>query len=151
MRIQQIDDNQLNTKSDYNGINMSKVEPIDEDQEQDYHDIENNASEPMHEKDECSDENGNLDDMDRDTIDNKLNLGSLNDIKTDVNDNDENVNTIKKHEHSKECIEPNETNLIDQENNIDQVDNKLGRFNDKINLLRLSIVHFPIEKKPFFL
>lgn len=133
---------------------MSKVEPIDEDQEQDYHDIENSASVPMHEKDECSDENGNLDDMDRDTIDNKLNLGSLNDIKTDVNDNDENndenVNAIKKHENSKECIEPNETNLIDQENNIDQVDNKLGRFNDKIHLLRLSIVHFPNEKKKLF-
>lgn len=66
---------------------MNKVEPVDIDNE--YNDTDAVMSEPMNEKDECSDENGNFDDIDRDSADTKMHLANLNEIKTDINDNDE--------------------------------------------------------------
>lgn len=122
------DDNQLSAKSEFNGINMSKMEPIDDEHE--YPDHDRDASD-LHEKDEDASENehdGNMDAAsDRDLIENKPNLGSLNDISPNIaNDNENNATTdngipIKKrcnqsNHDDEDDDDENQTNLTENEN-----------------------------------
>lgn len=110
---------------------MNKIEPLDMDTEyNDTHDA--SMSEPMHEKDECSDENGNFDDMDRDPADTKMHLAGLGDIKADHSENDDAADGKSQAYGSRErddgddrCLESHETNLLGR-TAIDQIDTKPG-------------------------
>lgn len=125
---------------------MNKVEPADIDNE--YNDIDAAMSEPMHDKDECSDENGNFDDIDRDSADTKMHLGGLNEIKTDINDNDEtadgksNVYGGRKRDGNEErCLESHDTNLLSRNGGtVEQSDSN-----------KLSELKFLLSRKSFLL
>lgn len=125
----EIDDNQINAKSDFNGTNMSKVEPIDEDQ--DYHDAESRSEAAINFKDDDgSMENGNIDDTDKEAIDSKpVILGSLNSITTNVDSGDttnaNNVGTKRRDSNDDTCATgDNDTNL--NETDANDSDSKLG-------------------------
>ncbi|XP_031629938.1 alpha-protein kinase 1-like isoform X3 [Contarinia nasturtii] len=128
-----LNDNQINAKVDFNGTNMSKVEPIDEDQ--DYHDVETRSEAAINYKDDDgSIENGNIDDTDKEAIDSKpIILGSLNSISTNVDSGDAanaNVNVGKKRRDSNDDIcatGENDTNLNETDaNDRDDSDSKLA-------------------------
>lgn len=123
------DDSQINAKSDFNGTSMSKIEPIDE--EQDYHDAETTSEAAANYKDDDgSIDNDHLDDTDKEAIDSKPNLGSLNSIS--VNDDGDkpnaNVNVEKQRRNSEETCTAtaNHTNLNENEADRDDIDSKLG-------------------------
>lgn len=87
-------------------------------------------SEPMHEKDECSDENGNFDEMDRDPADTKMHLAGLNEIKADRSDNDDATDgkphvygNRERDDSDERGLESHETNLLSR-TAIDQIDSK---------------------------
>lgn len=117
---------------------MSKIEPIDEDQ--DYPDAETIDETAANYKDYKDDggsiENGNIDDDgDKEAIDSKPILGSLNNIAANVDDDDDddktNANVDKKHRNSNDdtCnASANDTNLNETDaNDRDDIDSKLGR------------------------
>lgn len=122
-----LDDNQINAKSDFNGT-MNKIEPIDEDQ--DFHDAETTSeTAAIYKDDDGSIDNGNIDDVDKEVIDSKPNLGSLNNIAGNADDDkaNENVNLDKKRIDND--VIANDTNLNETEaNDRDGGDSKLGIF-----------------------
>lgn len=126
------DDSQINAKSDFNGT-MSKIEPIDEDQ--DYQDAEI-TSEPTHYKDDDgSIENGNIDDTDKEAIDSKPILGSLTNISANIDGDtaNANVNVDKQRRNSDDTgnTSANDTNLNETDaNDRDDIDSKLGKIRD---------------------
>lgn len=125
------DDNQINAKGDFNGSSMSKIEPIDEDQ--DYHDGETGSDAAANYKDDDgSIENGNIDDADKEAIDSKPILGSLNNISATVDGDNENANvTVEKKRRDSENANnaiANDTNLNESEaNDRGDIDSKLGK------------------------
>lgn len=127
-----LDDNQINAKGDFNGTSMSKIEPIDEDQ--DYHDAEITSEAANYKDDDGSIENGNIDDADKETIDSKPILGSLNNVSAII-DGDKvnangNVNVDKKRRTSDDTCNAtaDDTNLNDTDaNDRDDNDSKLGK------------------------
>lgn len=115
---------------------MSKIEPIDEDQE--YPDAETTSETAANYKDYKDDgngsiENGNIDDDDgeKEAIDSKPILGSLNDISTNVDGAKANANVDKQRRDSDDtcnAIGANDTNLSETDaNDRDDIDNKLGK------------------------
>lgn len=129
------DDSQINAKSDFNGTTMSKIEPIDEDQ--DYQDGEI-TSEPTHYKDDDeSIMNGNIDDTDKEAIDSKPILGSLTNISANI-DGDKtnaNLNVDKQRRNSDDTgnTSANDTNLNETDaDDRDDIDSKLGKTNSQI-------------------
>lgn len=107
---------------------MSKVEPIDE--EQDYHDAETTSEAAAHYKDDDgSMENDHLDDNDKEAIDSKPILGSLNNLTGNDDADKANANVDKKQRRNSEDAAndaANNTNLNETEAN--DIDNKLGNF-----------------------
>lgn len=112
---------------------MSKIEPIDEDQ--DYHDAEIISEAANYKDDDGSIENGNIDDADKETIDSKPILGSLNDVSANIDGDKANANgngNVDKQRRTSDdtCnAAADDTNLNDTDAN-DRVDNdsKLGKF-----------------------
>lgn len=103
---------------------MNKIEPIDEDQ--DYHDAESTSEAAAHYKDDDgSIENGNMDDTDKETIESKPNLSSLN---IGGADGDKGiVHLEKKRRESDEACNANDSNLNETEaNDRDDIDSKLA-------------------------
>ncbi|XP_055313466.1 putative uncharacterized protein DDB_G0279653 isoform X2 [Sitodiplosis mosellana] len=128
-----LNDNQINAKGDFNGGSMSKIEPIDEDQ--DYPDAETTSETAANYKDYKDDggsiENGNIDDDDdKEAIDSKPILGSLNDISTNVDGDKVNANVDKQCRGSDDdtCnAGANDTNLNETDaNDRDDIDRKLA-------------------------
>lgn len=135
------DDSQINAKSDFNGTTMSKIEPIDEDQ--DYPDAEI-TSEPTHYKDDDgSIENGNIDDTDKEAIDSKPILGSLTNNSANIDDGDKanaNVNVDKQRRNSDDTgnTSANDTNLNETDaNDRDDIDSKLSKW---LTIFTISVV-----------
>lgn len=116
---------------------MSKIEPIDEDQE--YPDAETTSETAANYKDykdvgNGSIENGNIDDDDseKEPIDSKPILGSLNDISTNVDGDKVNANVdIQRRDSDDDACNasgPNDTNLSETDaNDRVDIDNKLGK------------------------
>lgn len=126
-----VDDNQINAKSDFNGTNMSKIEPIDEDQ--DYHDADITSEAANYKDDDGSIENGNIDDTDKEAIDSKPILGSLTNISANVDGDKANahVNVDEQRRNSADNgnTSANDTNLNETEaDDRDDIDSKLGNF-----------------------
>lgn len=148
------DDNQINAKGDFNGSSMSKIEPIDEDQ--DYHDGETGSEAAANYKDDDgSIENGNIDDADKEAIDSKPILGSLNNISATVDGDNENENanaTVeKKRKDSQDAnhATANDTNLNESEaNDRDDIDSKLGKTATSIcSFMKIFFFLFQLEFK----
>lgn len=129
------DDNQINAKSDFNGTSMSKVEPIDD--EQDYHDAETTSETAPHYKDDDGFiDNDHMDDTDKEAIDSKPILGSLNNISANDDADKANVNADKKRRNSEDtsntipdAATANNTNL--NETDANDIDSKLGKVSSK--------------------
>lgn len=129
------DDNQINAKSDFNGTSMSKVEPIDD--EQDYHDAEITSETAPHYKDDDGFiDNDHMDDTDKEAIDSKPILGSLNNISANDDADKANVNADKKRRNSEDtsntipdAATANNTNL--NETDANDIDSKLGKVSSK--------------------
>lgn len=129
------DDNQINAKSDFNGTSMSKVEPIDD--EQDYHDAETTSETVPHYKDDDGFiDNDHMDDTDKEAIDSKPILGSLNNISANDDGDKANVNADKKRRNSEDtsntipdAATANNTNL--NETDANDIDSKLGKVSSK--------------------
>lgn len=130
------DDNQINAKSDFNGTSMSKVEPIDD--EQDYHDAETTSETAPHYKDDDGFiDNDHMDDTDKEAIDSKPILGSLNNISANDDGDKANVSADKKRRNSEDtsntipdATTANNTNL--NENDANDIDSKLGKVSSKV-------------------
>lgn len=153
-KILSLDDTQLNAKNSFNGTNMSKIEPIDDDQ--DYQDADIITSETANYKDDddgggdvggggggggggsghIPTENSNIDDTEREAIDSKPILGSLNNSsanideanKTNANDSGCQQRRNSNGNGNNLCnADANETNLNDSEtNDRSDIDNKLA-------------------------
>lgn len=151
----QSDDAQINAKSNFNGTNMSKIEPIDDDQ--DYQDADILTSEAANYKDDDDggggggdggsgdrggtpiDANNSINDSEKGAIDSKPSLGSLNHSSANIDDaNETNANDRidQQHQRRRNSVNlcntsadaiANETNLNDSET-IDRgdIDNKLA-------------------------
>lgn len=144
----QLDDAQINAKNNFNGTNMSKIEPIDDDQ--DYPDADILTSEAANYKDDDDggdggggggsgdapiDTNSNIDDAEKGAIDSKPILGSLNHSSANIDDaNETNANDSmvgqQRRNSANLCnaiANANETNLNDGEtNDRSDSDNKLA-------------------------
>lgn len=124
-----LDDSQINAKGDFNGTNMSKIEPIDDDQ--DCQDAETTSEAANFKDDDGSTENGNIDDTEKEAIDSKPILGSLNNISSNI-DGDETTNVCKKQCKDSDITcstDANDTNLNEtDEIDKDGIESRLGKY-----------------------